>query len=134
MTAPGGWELVTVVDEQNPVLGDLRIVGTRLAKISAFGDAVRQAVQVCVRWWRGEWFLDVRRGVPYIEAILRKGVTEASVRAVLKREIEAVEGVARVLELDVSIDRATRSATAVGQIETTEGELVNLPATPVGGR
>lgn len=133
MTAPGGWELVTEIDDQNPVIGDLRIAGTRIAKLQTFGDAVRQAVQVSYRWWRGEWFLDRRRGVPYIEEILRKGVTEASVRAVMKRATEQVQGVARVLELEVAIDRSTRRGTSHGQVQTAEGETVDIPATPIGG-
>lgn len=121
MTAAGGWELVTVVDAQNPDLGDLRVSGTRIAKLAAFGDAVRQAVQVELRWWLGEWFLDRSRGTPYLEQLLKKGVSPATVRAVLKRVILGVEGVQRVLSIDVSIDRATRKCTVTNvSVLTTE--------------
>jgi hypothetical protein len=132
MTAPGGWELVTETDERNPVLGDLRVAGSRLAKIATFGDAVRQAIAVRLRWWRGEWFLDTRQGTPWLEAVLRKGVSEASVRAVFKREIQRVEGVARVASITVSIDAATRYATIDASVITTEGETLSLTEVPIG--
>lgn len=124
MTAPGGWELVTSVDAQNHDLGDLRISGTRIAKIATFGDAVRQAVQVELRWWLGEWFLDRSRGTPYLEKLIGKGVSRETVRAVLKAQIRKVPGVARVLSIDVAIDRTTRKCTVTNvSVLTTESDI-----------
>lgn len=96
--------------------------------------AIAQEIQTRLRWWAGEWFLDTSRGVPYLESILRKGVTEASVRAILLREIEAVPGVSRVRSCVVSIDRATRYATVTSlEVETTESALLSLTDILVGG-
>lgn len=134
MTAPGGWELVTEVDEQNPVLGDLRIRGARLAKLASVGDAVRQAVQVELRWWLSEWFLDARRGMPYLEQIFRRGVSEATVRAIIRRRLLRIDGVASVPRLVVTIDRSTRRGTVEGEVVTVEGEPVQLGSTPIGAR
>lgn len=118
-----GWQLVTVVDAQNPQLGDMRIVGTRFARLETFGDSVAQACNVCLRWWLGEWFLDRSRGVPYIRDLLKKGVGEATVRTLLKRELLSVEGVAQVARMTIALDRRTRVC-RVSEIEivTTEGE------------
>lgn len=107
----------------DPVTGDLAFDGVTVAVVEG-KDAIAQEIQTRLRWWRGEWFLDTSAGVPYLESILTKGVAEATVRAILLREILAVPGVLRVPSLVVAIDRATRYATvAAADIETTDGAV-----------
>lgn len=134
MAAPGGWELVTKIDADNPVLGDLRVSGRALAKLPTFGDAVAQQVRVHLKTLLGEWFLDTTVGVPWLQSILRKGVSEASIRAILRRKILEVDGVSRVLSLDVSIDRTTRLCTVDDLvILTTEGEELDVDVDDLAG-
>lgn len=128
-----GWQIVEDVDDQNAVVGDIRIRGARLARLEDHVATVAQAVRVTLRWWRGEWFLDTRRGTPYLESVLKKGVTEATVRAVLKRVIEGVQGVARVESMRVTLDRATRAATVDEiVIVATDGSELTLSSVAVG--
>jgi hypothetical protein len=118
----------------DPATGDLAFDDLGELVLVDGADAVAQEIQTRLRWWRGEWFLDTSRGVPYLESILVKGVTEATVRAILKGEIEAVPGVARVRSMVVSIDRATRYATITSlEVDTTEGDAVSLSELLVGG-
>lgn len=122
-----GWQLVTDVDDRNPTVGDLRIDGVRFGRLDSLGDRVAQACTVVLNWWEGEWFADRSRGVPYIRELLRRGVREATVRAVLRRQLLAVPGVREVQSMEVSIDRRTRRCT-VRQlvIVTTDGALVTV--------
>lgn len=116
----------------DPVTGDLAFDGVTVAVVEG-KDAIAQEIQTRLRWWRGQWFLDASAGVPYLESILTKGVTDATVRVILLREILAVRGVLRVPSLVVTIDRAVRYATVfAAEIETTEGAL-SLSALRVGG-
>lgn len=127
MAAAGGWEMVITAGDGGPDIGDLAIRGTRLGLTTSLGQAVAQAVDVTLAWWRGEWFLDTSRGTPYLEGILKKGVTAASVAAILRRQILAIDGVARIAKMRVSIDSVTRVATADQlDIVTAEGETLNL--------
>ena len=126
-----GWELVTEADEDN-VEGDLAIRGGRFARLSSFGDSVAQAVRVRLRWWRGHWFLDLSKGVPYLEQLFVRGVSDATIRAVLRREVLDVAGVARVDELRVTRDRQSRRATVSMRVVTTEGEVIPITDAPVG--
>jgi hypothetical protein len=120
-----GLQLATKVDDRNPIVGDLRIDGVRLARLTTLGDRVAQACTVVLTWWEGEWFEDRSRGVPYIRELLRRGVREATVRAVLRRQLLAVAGVREVQSMEVSIDRRTRRCTVRRVvIVTTEGTLV----------
>jgi hypothetical protein len=117
-----GWQLVTSIDAQNPQLGDLRISGSRLARLESFGDSVTQACNVALRWWLGEWFLDRSRGVPYLQSLLRKGVGEGTVRAVLRKELLRVEGVAQVARIDLALDKRTRRMRVSSvEVVTTDG-------------
>jgi hypothetical protein len=125
---------VTIDLAIDPATGDLAFDDLGELVLVDGADAVAQEIQTRLRWWRGEWFLDTSRGAPYLESILVKGVTEATVRAILKGEIEAVPGVARVRSMVVSIDRATRYATITSlEVDTTEGDAVSLSELLVGG-
>lgn len=115
----------------HPETGDLYLDGTDIAMVTG-RDAIAQEIAVRLRWWRREWFLDGRKGVPYVEQLFAKGVSPATIAAVLKREIVAVPGVVAVRSLEVSIDGATRHGVADARIETTEGELT-LTGVAVGG-
>lgn len=114
----------------HPDTWDLHLDGTDVATVTG-RDAIAQEIAVRLRWWRREWFLDGRKGVPYLEQIFEKGVSVDTVRAILKREIEEVPGVVAVRSLSITVDATTRHATASGQAETTEGD-VDLDALPVG--
>jgi hypothetical protein len=112
--------------------GDLEIDGTDLVLVEG-PDAVAQEVQVRLRWWRGGWFLDQSQGVPYLQRILRKGVTEAIVREVLREQIQLVPDVRSIDVLDVAIDRASRAADVTIELTSIDGETVSLSSVPVGG-
>ncbi len=132
----GGWELVTVPDGQNPVVGDLRKRGSRFARLDEHAAAVAQRVRVHLRWWAGEWIFDLRRGTPYVDELLGKqGITEQTIRAFVRREIESVAGVARVRTLRVTLDRKARhSRVDELVIETSDGERIKLTNLPIGER
>jgi hypothetical protein len=124
--------MATVDFGLDPLTGDLAIDGTELLIVEG-GDAVAQEVQVRLRWWLGGWFLDLSQGVPYLQEILRKGVTEAIVREVLRTQIELVPDVRSIDVLQVEIDRATREAEVTLELTSIDGEALALDAIPVGG-
>lgn len=115
------YALVTEIDDLNPIEGDLRVDGVELGRVEG-ADAVAQEIQVRLRWWLGEWFLDQRQGTPYLEEVLEKGVSAATVRAVLRRQIELVPDVARITLLEVELDPTTRRAMVDFEVETVDGE------------
>lgn len=112
--------LPSEVDEVNPVAGDLHVDGVDLAVVTGL-DAVVQEVNVRLRWWRAEWFLDVAQGVPYLGSVLRKGVDLATVRTVLAREIRRVPGVRQIEAIDLTLDPASRRLTGRVRIRTADG-------------
>ncbi len=113
-------KLVTVATTENPHIGDLEVSGSNFVLVHGV-DAIVQAVEVRLRWGLGEWFLDTKQGTPWLQAILRKGVSLASVQAALGREILKVDGVLGVRRWNLSIDRTTRELTGTVDIATREG-------------
>lgn len=123
--------LTTEPTADNPVRGDLHVEGTALALVRG-PDAVAQAVVVELRWWLGEWFLDTRRGVPYVQRILRKGVSPRTVRAIIRRHIERSPGVDRVTFLRLTVDPRTREASIDFELRTTDGQTVSASDVGLG--
>ncbi len=116
----------------DPTTGDLEVLADGTLATVENEAAIAQEIQTRLRWFRGEWFLDTSRGVPYLESVLKKGVTAAAVRVILKKEIETVPGVARASSLDVAIDGRSRLCTITAEVETDLGETFTLAPTAVG--
>lgn len=113
------------VSDANPIAGDLLVDGVDFGLVD--GDAaIVQEIEVRLRWWRAEWFLDRRQGVPYLERILRRGVSTTAVGAIIAREIRRVPGVRHVERVTVGHDRATRRATVAATIRLGSGARVEV--------
>lgn len=97
------------VTPDNPVAGDLHLVGGAISWLDGI-DAARQAIESRLQAFRGDWFLDLRSGVPYYQTILRKGVDVATVRSAMREAILSVPAVVEVTELTVELDAVTRTA------------------------
>lgn len=74
--------------------------------LSSGADAARDRIFTVLSINRGEWFLDVEKGIPYLGAdgILGGKKTEAEVGAIIRREILGVDEVDRIVSLDISQD------------------------------
>lgn len=59
-------------------------------------DAVRQGVQIRLRWIKGEWVFNTAMGTPYFETILVKVPNRALIEKALRDQILAVDGVTGV--------------------------------------
>lgn len=108
------------VDDVNPVAGDLFIEGVDFA-IVRDADAVVQEIEFELRWWLGEWFLDRRRGVPYVQQILKKGVSLELVQTVLGRAIRRVPSVRRIERWGLTLDSSTRRLAGAVEIRIDDG-------------
>ena len=60
-----------------------------------------QEIKIRLQLWRGEWFLDITAGLPYLTEILQKRVNIDTVAALFKNEILAADGVTEILEFSI---------------------------------
>lgn len=103
---------VTLVpDAFNPTVGDLLLdtAGKEVVRTTTAAK-VAQRLTVKFQFFRGEWFLDTRQGVPYYQVLLRKGVSDAVVRAVFSQVILGDPDVESLTTFDITRNKATRKA------------------------
>lgn len=72
-------------------------------------DKVAQQVKMTLLAWLGEWFLDNRFGVPYLEDILIKNPRLTSVESILRAKIMSVPDVKRITFFAMDFDRKRRT-------------------------
>lgn len=86
-------------------------------------ERIAQQILISLRFWLGEWFLDTRQGVPYLEYILVKNPNEAHIKQVLTDAIKDVDGVDLVTNMDLSLNRIKRALTVEYTVKTSAGLL-----------
>lgn len=72
-------------------------------------ERVAQQIQITLRFWLGEWFLNTTDGVPYLEYILVKQPNMAHIRQILTEQIQSVGGVKAVTDMELTFDQRKRS-------------------------
>lgn len=99
---------------------DLLLDGRDLLLIDD-AERVAQQIKVALLFCLGEWFLDTKKGVPYLEYVLIKNPNMAHVRQVLYEAISGVPDVMRVSKLDVQLNQRSREAVVSYSAETDFG-------------
>ena len=102
--------------------GDLAMDGLDLVMTSD-KEVITQRLLVRLRFFKGEWFLDTRAGVPWFQDILGKGRSLRSVESILKQQILATEGVNEIQSFSLEYDQAGRCLSVVFRVDTDAGEL-----------
>lgn len=112
--------------------GDLVLKGGDLVLIDN-AERVVQQVLISLREWLGEWFLNTRDGVPYLEYILVKNPNETHIRQVLSDAILAVEGVSAITSMDFTFNRVLRVLTVEYEATTIYGTVTSREVLGYGG-
>ncbi|WP_230948354.1 hypothetical protein [Burkholderia stagnalis] len=69
-----------------------------------------------LRSFRGDWFLDLDHGIPWIER-MERGNERERLESDIKRQILGTEGVARILAFDIAFNSATRRMTVTATLQ-----------------
>lgn len=86
-------------------------------------ENVAQGIVIALRFWLGEWFLDTKQGVPYLERILVKNPNENHIRQVFTEAIQKVPGVQKVLEMGLYYSPVERALVVEYAADTLYGLL-----------
>jgi hypothetical protein len=71
-------------------------------------DAVGQHLSQRLKTFAGEWFLDLRLGVPYFSQVLVKNPDPVVLDSVFKSEIIHTPGIVELRQFDLRLDAGTR--------------------------
>lgn len=119
-----GFKLTTVADpETGTNIHDFELSGGDLIPVDGV-QAAGQEIKTRLQLFKGEYFLDLREGVPYFQEILKKGVDPARVREIIRQVIESVPGIVDAPEITIDFDRAARTATVVWRARYLGGAVV----------
>jgi hypothetical protein len=88
--------------------GDLALVNGTTQTVTGAAQA-RQRIAISLDIFLGEWFLDIRIGVPYHRDILIKNPNPEVVRSVFRKALLLVPGIVEVTEIEVTLNKATRA-------------------------
>ena len=86
-------------------------------------EEIAQIVTTRLKFFLGEWFLDVRRGVPWFSKILKKNPNPSEVEAILIQHILDSPGIITLKDSTFTLDNATRRLTVEFEAISTEGVL-----------
>lgn len=112
---PNGGSLLSQQDLQVDAQGNLVIVDQL--------EDVRQRVLFRLRFWLGQWFLQVRSGVPYRPEIFQRPTSVGLAAAVVSDQIRSVDEVTGVSEVFAEIDPLTRKMTYSATVSTRYGSM-----------
>jgi hypothetical protein len=86
-------------------------------------QGIRQQVMLRLGFFRGEWFLDEDRGVPWYEEILIKSPNLIRIREIFREAILSVSGIREVTYLDLRFSAFARTLDVNFRASTDLGEL-----------
>jgi len=84
-------------------------------------ERVAQQILITLRFWLGEWFLDTKDGIPYLEYVLVKSPNLLHIRQIFTEAMEKVDGVKRVEEMNLVFDAKNRSLHVDYEVSTDYG-------------
>lgn len=105
---------------------DLKITNSDLVIITG-AERVSQNIEIKLKLWRGEWFLDEEFGTPYMESILGKQVTLNGAVSAIKQSILEVADVNSITEFSYNFIRSERRLSVEFTADTSYG-LVTVSA------
>lgn len=117
--------IVLDVDAENPVADDLMLRDGQLVLVSGT-EAIRQDLAVRLRWFKGEWFLDRRTGVPWFQSILGHKADDITIERVLRRVIQTTPGVEAIVSFSIARDVAERELAVSFRARTTTGDVIEF--------
>lgn len=88
--------------------GDLNVSDASEVTLTTGLQAIQQHLQVKLRMFKGEWFLNTEVGVPWFQDILVKQPNFVIIENTLKTEILETAGVLSLVTFDFDFNSSTR--------------------------
>jgi hypothetical protein len=104
--------------------GDWAVSGGKL-QLATGQEEIAQIVATRLRTFLGEYFLDVRIGVPWFSKIFKKNPNQAEVEALLIQTIADSPGIITIQDFQLSLDNKTRKLRVDFRAQSVEG-LINF--------
>lgn len=108
----------------DPATGDLDVSQHRLRLTSDLGTYVAQRTEQRLKLFLAEWFLNVRKGVPWYRDILIKNPDLDLIQSTFAEVILTTYGVAQLTQYEQVLDNATRTLSVTFSCTLITGEVL----------
>ena len=88
-------------------------------------SVARQTLVINLLTYKGEWFLDLEYGVPYLQTILKKGTSKKLVDNIIKETIRNSYNIRSISKFESSVDNQTYKVNIFEGL-TNSGEIVSI--------
>lgn len=93
--------------------------------INQYGDAVLgnsivQDINVHLRWFLGEWPFDTTKGMDWYGEVFVKNPDTDRIARMVRKEIEKIDGIVRVIDVRITVDGNKRSAVINWEAKTSK--------------
>lgn len=105
--------------------GDVDLVSGRPVILQG-PEAVRQKIATRLKFFLGEWFLNLREGLPYFRVVLVRRPDITLIRTLYRRAILSVQEVASLTSLDVDYDPRVRAVAVEFDAELVKGGVLSV--------
>ena len=100
--------------------GDLVVLGTTAETRIQY---LRQKIAARFQFFQGEWFLDLREGIPYYRDVFVKNPSDDRIRALFLRVLRQTPGVLKVVSFSTVYDPSARRLAFAFQAVVDGGEI-----------
>ena len=90
-------------------------------------EEIRQKLIQRLKFFLGEWFLDITKGVPYFQVVFIKGTSPDVIESTFKDTIIGTDGISTLNRFDpIEYDASTREAKVNFDVTTINGNNLNI--------
>lgn len=111
--------------ELDPITNDLVIENFDFQLIDGV-DQITQNTGIRLRFFLGEWFIDITQGIPYYQEIFKKSPNQIQVDNIIKNEIITTFGIEEILSYTSDYNQRTRLFTVNFRARTFSEENILL--------
>jgi hypothetical protein len=104
---------------------DLAVVNGSLVLVTDVAQEAAIVLRNKFKFTKGEYFLDVRQGVPYFELVFVKNPNLLLIKRLFRDVIMSVPGIARVIDLSMSLETRTRKLAFSFRAQADNGRIIS---------
>lgn len=109
------------------VPGDLQLSDDKRTIVFGDGeDQLRQAIEIELKIFRGQWIYDPQAGVPYLQTVFVKGTPLEVIRQVFRKAVAKIPGVVDIPEMKLGFTKGTNTLRVDMKILGENGIAVDL--------
>lgn len=104
---------------------DLELINKDFQLTSSLSRYVSQKLRIRLSFFRGEWYLNINKGIPYFESVFVKNPNISYIEDLIILEINTCPGVSELLSLSLEIETPTRELIINFSVKLNSGEILS---------